>query len=265
MLSPVRTLLLIGVGAGDPDFVTTQAIAALNRVDVFFVLDKPYSEAAASDLNAVRDEICTRYVRDPGYRTVTVVDPPRDRAAADYAAGVSDWRDRRAETLEDAIRAELPDGGCGGLLVWGDPCLYDSTIGVVEHIRDRGDLELDYEVIPGISSIQALAARHRLTLNRVGRGVQITSGRHLAGGLAPDVDDVVVMLDPHLACATLPDRDLDDFDIYWGAYLGTPDELLAAGPLRTVVADIARTRQDARDRKGWIMDSYLLRRRRPAG
>ena len=36
----MREIVVIGVGAGDPEQVTMQAASALNRVDVFFVLDK---------------------------------------------------------------------------------------------------------------------------------------------------------------------------------------------------------------------------------
>ena len=60
-------------------------------------------------------------------------------------------------------------------------------------------------------------------------------------------------------CAFLKVLD-DDVQIYWGAYLGTPDELLIAGPVTEVGAEIERVRTEARERKGWIMDTYLLRR-----
>ena len=36
----MRRLLIIGIGAGDPEYLTIQAIKALNRVNVFFVVDK---------------------------------------------------------------------------------------------------------------------------------------------------------------------------------------------------------------------------------
>jgi len=50
------------------------------------------------------------------------------------------------------------------------------------------------------------------------------------------------------------------FLIYWGAYLGTPDEILASGPLAETGPRIVELRAQARERKGWIMDTYLLRR-----
>ena len=115
-------------------------------------------------------------------------------------------------------------------------------------------------MIPGISSVQALAARHRLPLNRIGEPVHITTGRRVAGGLPDDVDSAVVMLDPGLAC-----KDLDDpsLEIYWGAYVGTPDETLISGRLSEVAADIEAAKLALRNRHGWIMDTYLVRR--PAG
>lgn len=256
----MRTLLVIGVGVGDPEFVTVQAITALNAVDVFFVFGKP---AAAGELDEARRRIRERYIREPRYRVVEIPDPPRDRRAArnrGYRAAVDDWRDQRARLLEQVIAAELVDGGCGGILVWGDPSLYDGTIRVIDTIRERGALELDHRVIPGISSIHALAARHRIPLNRVAGPVQVTTGRLLAEGLPGDVDDVVVMLDSAdstLSCASLRDH---PFDIYWGACLGTEDETLISGPLRDVIDEIERTRTLLKRRKGWIMDAYLLRR-----
>jgi precorrin-6A synthase len=48
--------------------------------------------------------------------------------------------------------------------------------------------------------------------------------------------------------------------IYWGAYLGTADEILVSGPLAEVADEIQRVRARARDRKGWMFDTYLLRR-----
>jgi precorrin-6A synthase len=68
------------------------------------------------------------------------------------------------------------------------------------------------------------------------------------------------MLDGGTAFADLPVSEAADLDIYWGAYLGTPDELLCSGPLLEVRDEIVTTRASARARKGWIMDTYLLRR-----
>jgi precorrin-6A synthase len=249
----VKQILLIGIGAGDPDYVTVQAVKALNRVDVFFVLDKG---EVKQDLVDVRQEILDRHV-DRAYRVVEARDPERDRTTPAYAEAVHDWRRRRADVCEELIRTELADGQTGAFLVWGDPALYDSTLAIIEDILARGDVEFDHEVIPGITSVQALVAKHRTSLNRVGRPVQITTGRRLAEGFPEDVDDVVVMLDAHNSFTGVD----EDVHVYWGAYVGTPDELLISGTVGEVGERIVATRAEARERKGWIMDTYLLRRK----
>lgn len=250
----MRKVFVIGIGAGDPDYVTVQAIKALNEVDVFFVIEKG---AETHDLIDLRREVCERYIEEPSYRLVNVQDPERNRTTPAYREAVEDWRRRRAEVWEQTIRDELEDGQRGAFLVWGDPALYDSTLAVIDQILARGTLEFAYEVIPGISSIQALAAKHRVPLNRVGGSIHVTTGRRLAQGFPEDSDDVVVMLD---ADCTFKQVAAGDIDIYWGAYLGTEDESLVAGHLTDVMGDIERIRSEERDRKGWIMDTYLLRR-----
>ena len=249
----MRKISLIGIGAGNPEYVTLQAVRVLNETDVVFLVDKGDTKAS---LVKVREEICARYITDQdGYRVVEVEDPPRDRSAEAYEEAVDEWRLRRAVLFEQAILDHLDEDGHGSFLVWGDPALYDSTLGVIEHILGRGNIVLEYEVVPGITSIQALAAGHRIALNRTAEPIHVTTGRLLREGLPGD--NVVVMLDAALAAAQLDDPGLT---IYWGAYLGTPDEVLIAGRVVDVAADIARTKQELRQRHGWVMDTYLVRR-----
>ncbi|HCX90253.1 MAG TPA: precorrin-6A synthase (deacetylating), partial [Deltaproteobacteria bacterium] len=50
-----------------------------------------------------------------------------------------------------------------------------------------------------------------------------------------------------------------DIDIYWGGYLGTEDEILLSGKLRDIIEDLERIRIEAKKKKGWLMDTYILR------
>ena len=253
----MRRLLLIGIGAGDPEYLTQQAIRALNDVDVFFVMCK---SEETDELVALRRDICARFIAHESYRIVAVRDPERDRTATAYTAAVDEWRAARAAVWEALIEGELGADGVGAILVWGDPSLYDSTLAIVDAIRAAGRVRFDVEVIPGVSAIAALCARHAIALNRVGEPVLVTTGRRLAAdGWPAGVLDVVVLLDAH--CAFRDVSDPQDVDIYWGAYLGTPDEHLVAGPVTEVRDEIERVRAAAREDKGWIMDTYLLRRR----
>ncbi|MFK7943856.1 MAG: precorrin-6A synthase (deacetylating), partial [Paracoccaceae bacterium] len=47
---------------------------------------------------------------------------------------------------------------------------------------------------------------------------------------------------------------------WWGAYLGSEDQILIEGRLDKVRQEIVQTRAAARAQHGWIMDSYVLRR-----
>ncbi|MCV7280765.1 precorrin-6A synthase (deacetylating) [Mycolicibacterium flavescens] len=242
-----RRIHVIGIGAGDPDQVTAQAVAALNDTQVFFAMDKG---AAKDDLVALRRHICERFIREPGYRFVELPDPPRARNG-DYRQAVADWHAARARVWADAITTELGPDGVGAFLAWGDPSLYDSTLRILDTVAAHVDI--DYDVIPGVTAIQTLTARHRIPLNDVGEPVLITTGRQLREhGLT---GSAVVMLDGDCAFQTCP----PDTRIWWGAYLGTPDELLMAGTVGAVGEEIVRVRADARARHGWIMDTYLLR------
>jgi precorrin-6A synthase len=243
----VRRIHVIGIGAGDPEYVTAQAVAALNDTQVFFAMDKG---EAKSDLVALRRQICERFIREPGYRFVELADPPRAKDT-DYREAVTDWHAARADVWADAIDRELGPDGVGAFLAWGDPSLYDSTLRILDTVAAR--LEFTYDVIPGITAIQALTARHRIPLNDIGEPVLITTGRRLASeGLH---GSAVVMLDGDCAFQSCP----PDTKIWWGAYLGTPDELLAAGTIGDIGGQIVEMRAEARARHGWIMDIYLLR------
>lgn len=243
----MRTIHVIGIGAGDPDHVTAQAVRALNDTEVFFAMDKG---EAKSDLVALRREVCRRFIERPGYRFVELPDPSR-ASLGDYGRAVAEWHAARELLWANAIQNEIGEGGVGAFLAWGDPSLYDSTLRILEQVARH--VELRYDVIPGITAVQALTARHRIPLNDVGEPVLITTGRKLrADGLS---GSAVVMLDGDCAFLGCPAQTR----IWWGAYLGTADEILMSGTVGEVGERIAAVRAEARARNGWIMDTYLLR------
>lgn len=250
----MKRLLVIGIGAGNPDYITMQAVKALNRVNVFFLMDKGQSKDKLIEL---RREICERYITDRTYRFAEAHSPERERGEVDYSASIDDLNRAKQQTFERLINDELADGQCGGFLVWGDPALYDSTIRILQAILASGRCEFEFEVIPGITSVQALAAQHKVPLNSIGRSIEITTGRRLAAGQVSDTDSLVVLLDAEDSYHQVADQETE---IYWGAYLGTPDEILIHGKLGDVADEVERVRKAARAEHGWIMDTYLLRK-----
>jgi len=249
----MRTILVIGIGAGNPDYLTVQAIGAMNRAEVFFMPDKGVEKAG---LNAIRLAMLERFVTAPRYRLVEFAIPSRRQAETPgYAQAVQEWRDK-LEAAYRAMFAELGEDGIGAFLVWGDPTLYDGTLRILKDMQAAG-WDFAIEVIPGISAPQALAAQHQVTLNRVGEAVTITTGRRVGAGEADGLSSAVVMLDNHQAFRRFAD---EDAEIFWGAYLGTADEMLVAGRIDEVMTEIDRGRTEAQARHGWIMDTYMIRK-----
>jgi len=249
----MRQLLIIGIGAGNPDHMTVQAIKALNRVDVFLIPDKGDEKQA---LKHLRREICDRFIEGRAYDWQEFLVPKR-AAEGDYKTNVAAWHAEIAQAYERLL-LEVPEDGVAGLLVWGDPSLYDSTLRIVDSLIARGKVAFTHEVIPGITSIQALAAQHKVPLNRIGEPFLVTTGRKLGQGWPEGVDSVVVMLDGELAFQKI---DPTGCEIFWGAHLGTPAEVLVAGDLAAVADEIAERRAKSRAENGWVMDTYLIRRK----
>jgi precorrin-6A synthase len=244
---------VIGIGAGNPDHITVQGINALNSCDVIFV---PSKNEEKQFLAQARVEICGRYITEKKPRFVCVEIPVR-RADEDYRRSVHDWHAAVAAVYEGALLDGIGENETVGLLIWGDPMLFDSTLRIIELILSRGRVRLNYDVIPGITSLQALCAAHRISLNAIGKPVEITTGRWLSKGWPTGVDDVAVILDGRSTYETITD---ETATIHWGAYLGTAMEITIAGPLSKVGPRITEARMNARAEHGWIMDAYILRR-----
>ena len=247
----MRKVSIIGIGAGNPDYLTLQAVAAIRDAEVFFVPDKGEEKAA---LKAVREEMLARHA-SPGHRQVVFAVPERDRTVP-YAEGVAAWRAALQETYSRLIEIELGDSGRGAFLVWGDPPLYDGTIGILAELRAAG-LDCAVDAIPGISAVQALCARHGIPLKRTGETVTITTARRVLAGEADGLTSFVVMLDSEGAWRRFAS---EDAEIFWGAYLGMGEEILVAGRIAEVADEIERVRAEARNRNGWVMDTYMVRR-----
>jgi len=176
--------------------------------------------------------------------------PTRD-ASGDYESGVNDWHDEIARRWAAAIP---PSAREVALLVWGDPSLYDSTLRIAARLCPAPQIE----VVPGITSIQALTAAHAIPLNEINGPVTITTGRRLRDeGFPPGVDTCVVMLDGECSFQHLPDQGVS---IWWAGYAGMANQITESGPLAEAGPRIIARREAARAAHGWIMDIYLLRR-----
>jgi precorrin-6A synthase len=245
----VQKLSLIGIGTGDPGHVTLAGQAAMRAVDAILI---PRKGAKKDDLAELRRTIVQETA--PEVQVVEFDLPVRDTALP-YHAGVERWHDAIAE----AWRAAMPSAASHiGLLVWGDPSLYDSTLRIARRLSPPPEVT----VVPGITALQALTAAFAMPLNQINAPVQITTGRQLREkGWPRDADRIAVMLDGECSFQAI---DPEGVTIWWGAYLSLPNQVLRQGKLEEIGKEIVDLRGKARADHGWIMDTYLLERS-PAG
>lgn len=243
-------LVLIGIGTGNPDHLTRAGEAALREADTVLI---PRKGADKADLADLRQVICTEVLGNAATDRVVAFDLPVRDASGDYRTGVDAWHDAIARAWKAALHGRK--AGRVALLVWGDPSLYDSTLRIAQRLTPRPKLT----VVPGITALQALTAAHAIPLNEINAPVLITTGRQIRDhGWPTGARTVAVMLDGECSFQTL---DPAQIHIWWGAYLGMANQILAQGPLSDVARRVVDLRAEARAAHGWIMDIYLLKRR----
>jgi precorrin-6A synthase len=233
---------LLGIGMG-PQHLTRQVCDALRDCDYVIAARKHDDD----ELLRIRSAIAAEF----GLEVIEVADPERDRQSpADYPGAVRSWHRQRVAAYHEVLRER---GGTAAFLVWGDPALYDSTIRVMEQLAELQTIE--YDVLPGISAPQLLAARHRLVLHEIGQPVHVTTARRLAEAVSAGQENIVVML------GGIPDLSgFEDWQIWWGANLDAPSESLLSGRVSEVLPRLLELREQAKERAGWVMDTYLLRK-----
>ena len=153
------TLFGIGVGPGDPDLLTLQAIKRLEKVDIILAAASPRNEQSIALSIArphLREDVETLRLNFP---------MTRDREILKEA-----WDNNARLTLE-----MLNSGKNAAFLTLGDPFVY-STFGYLMRTLKCLDPELSIQVTPGITSFQEAAARTGTILCEGGQSLHILPG-----------------------------------------------------------------------------------------
>lgn len=142
------TLIGVGVGPGDPELVTLKAQAVLRTADAILV---PSTEASGDDAGRAEQivlAVCPQ--AEPKLRRVPFSMAQR--------RGVGSVRRQSWEAAAQTALAEFAAGATRvAFATVGDPSVYSTFSYLAAHVRAAvGQLQVD--VIPGITAMQALAA-----------------------------------------------------------------------------------------------------------
>ncbi len=244
----MKKAYLIGLGPGDPKFLTLEAFNQIKRLKTFLI---PAKKGEKKDLTEIRKNILN-FVHPQGkYELVELEFPPRKKGK-NYKQKVSNWRKEKAEVILRFLK-QRKDLREFGFLIIGDPCLYDGHIEVFKEVQKEVPLEI--EVIPGISAMQVLSARFKVSLSEIAGNILITTSRGLRC-MKEILQTTVVFLDNYQTFRLFKDKPVE---IFWGAYLSTEKEELLSGSLNEIAEKIVECRKKLKSENGYIMDIYFLR------
>lgn len=243
-----RKVLIVGVGAGNPDFVTVQAIDVRGHVTLFFIPNQRPG-LGMKDHARLRAEILELYVRNRPFRTAPYKEPCRSDDSVDPAAA-SGLRHARL-WIEQLDASE-----CAAFLVWSAFSLLETVQRILQRLRSMGGFDLDYEVIPGNSGIQVLTTAHKVALCNIGRSILTATGRSIAGPFPNNADTIAFMLGAVPALDAVNGQG----DTHWSLYAGMPDDMLVSGWLREIVGALEQVRNDALDGRGWTVEAIVRKK-----
>lgn len=133
----------VGVGPGDPELLTLRAYHVLSQVPVIFVPRK--SEQSESIARSIIGKLAPRKESKIVGLVLPMLKDREQLAAYWHQAAESIWQ-------------YLKKGEDCAFINVGDPLLYGTFIHILETLQ-QSHPEIEVEVIPGISSINAAAAR----------------------------------------------------------------------------------------------------------
>lgn len=242
----VEKVYLIGMGPGDVKYLTLEAVEIIRKLKLFLI---PAKFGKKELLTLKRKEIISQIKKQEDFRFLEIPFPERKKGGI-YEEEVKKWRKEKAQILREVLRKESEREV--GFLVWGDPSLYDGHLEIFKEVQK--DLGFSLEVIPGISAFQILSAKHQISLTEIAGTLTFTTPKGLKKMNFID-HHVVVFLDNYESYKNLFSQELK---IYWGAYLGTPEEVLFSGNLKEILPQLIELRRNLRKKRGFIMETYLL-------
>jgi precorrin-2/cobalt-factor-2 C20-methyltransferase len=145
----VGVFIGIGVGPGDPDLLTLKAAKALKTVDTICV-PKSHTNRPSMALGMIQAVLEER--KKPAEILELVFPMNRD-----------DLNNRKLWAENAAAVATKVDKGDVAFITLGDPMLYSTFLYLYEFVKESYP-EIELEIIPGVTSVTAVAAQSKLPL-----------------------------------------------------------------------------------------------------
>ncbi len=163
----------VGVGPGDPELLALKAVRAIERADVVAFPGKSKEESTAYAIPVAAI---------PGYTEKSAL--PIDLPMTTDQARLKAIHEEAAEILEE----HLLKGENIAFLTLGDPSFYSTYAYIDEKIRADG---FETEIIPGVPSFSAIAARLKMPITLGSESVKILTG--LGDDFEAEAENLIIL------------------------------------------------------------------------
>ncbi len=170
----MSTLYVIGVGPGDPELLTLKAVRLIREMPVIFV-PKGREDGTSLALSIIKSIVKL------DRKKIIELHFPMIKTAGTNA--LSDkWSNLAQEMIQNLRDAD------GAFLTLGDPCFYSTFFYLYDRLL-RLSSSLRIEIIPGVSSINASAARAGIPLGLAGDRIAIIPANYIGKLMAEETLD----------------------------------------------------------------------------
>ena len=194
----------LGVGPGDPELITIKALRIMEKADVIAC------PARGSDPGTAY-QIAEQAYPDVAMKEILLLDFPMDKGDQSIAH----------QKAADRLIEKLREGKVVAFLTLGDPAFYSTFSYISDIVRSEG---YPVEVISGITSFSAAAARLLISIASGDEPVMITTGE------VRDFDGTLIVMKAGRNLRALKEELVDSGEmVYLVENCGMPDERVYSG------------------------------------
>jgi precorrin-2/cobalt-factor-2 C20-methyltransferase len=197
-------LYVIGVGPGDPELLTLKAVRILKEVSCICV-PKGREEGSSLALSIIqkainleRKEVIEAHFPMRKTRTRNLCPPTHPSPSRGEGKGGSELNAKWNETVKN-ILSRLNKGLNVAFITLGDPAIYSTFFYLYDRLLELNP-ELNIEIIPGVSSINTVAAKACISLALADEKIAILPANYIES-LKDTIQnfDTVVLMKVHKA------------------------------------------------------------------